>query len=455
MSRSPIVGGARAATWMLQVVLSVCMLVPRHAAAQPAPSSAQVSLQPSVQTASADSILRLSALLEEAASANPSLQAARLRAEARRSRPAQASALPDPVAGATYFPYSIVTARGAQRTQWRIQQSIPFLGTRSLRRDVAELEAIAAGADAEALAQTLALEVRRAYYTLHRVQEERRVIRRFQSDLRQFEDAALTQYEVGTEGQPAVLKAQIERQRLDLRMEALAAKRRSALQRLARLTGRSSLSEATVAVAPPQDPSPARPGRVLDRRPEAEALQATINRAATEIALARKDAWPDLTVGVQYVDLAERDLTPTMDGRDAFALSVGVQVPLWRGKQRAQIEEAQVERRRAQAELEAFELQVCTRVADLQSQIDRQRSQLQLLEDRLLPKAETALDAALSAYQTGTSSFLDLLDAQRTLFQLRLQRIGVHTRLLQTTAELERTTGRVTLPSPESTSSSR
>ena len=135
-----------------------------------------------------------------------------------------------------------------------------------------------------------------------------------------------------------------------------------------------------------------------------------------------------------------------MTGRDAFAVSVGVQVPLWSGKQKAQIEEAEVERRKAEADLAAFALEVRTRIGDLRQQIDRQRRQLSLLEETLLPKAETALEATLSGYQTGKNDFLDLLDAQRTLFQLRLDRVAVHTRLLETTAELERAAGRADLP---------
>jgi outer membrane protein TolC len=473
MSRFPIAGDVRVARWVRTALWGLCAIVVLPAAAQPSlaslpsvvpPDSADVALNSFLdpgarkgrpEASASDSTLRLSELLRAAATANPSLQAARLRAESRRSEPAQARALPDPVVGATVFPYSVVTARGAQRSQWRAQQSIPFPGTRALRGTVAELRADAAQADADALAQTLALQIRRAYYTLYRVQEERRVIRRFQSDLRQFEDVALAQYEVGTEGQPAVLKAQIERQRLDVQVETLLAERRSALQRLARLTGRASLADDSVRVAAPAEASATRVDRPLDRRPEATALQAEIDRATQSIALARKETWPDLTIGVQYVDIAERDLTPTMNGRDALAVSLGVQVPLWRGKQKAQIEEARVERRRAQAELDAFELEVRTQIDDLRSQIDRQRSQLRLLQDRLLPKAETALDATLSAYQTGTTDFLDLLDAQRTLFQLRLQRIGVYTRLLHTTADLERAAGRATLPSPDASSTTQ
>jgi outer membrane protein TolC len=139
-----------------------------------------------------------------------------------------------------------------------------------------------------------------------------------------------------------------------------------------------------------------------------------------------------------------------MNGQDALALSVGVQVPLWRGKQRAQAVEARAERRRAEARLEALRQEVETRIRDLQHRIERQRRQLALLDDTLLPKAETALEATLSAYRTGQNDFLDLLDAERTLFQLRLDRASTHARLLKTQAELDRTLGRAPLPAPAS-----
>jgi outer membrane protein TolC len=188
----------------------------------------------------------------------------------------------------------------------------------------------------------------------------------------------------------------------------------------------------------------------LQRRPEARRLRRQIERANRQVDLAAKDGLPRFTLGAQYVDIAATGRTPMMNGQDALALSVGVQVPLWRGKQRAQAAEARSQRRQAEASLEALRQEVETRVRDLQHRIERQRRQLALLDDTLLPKAETALEATLSAYRTGQSDFLDLLDAERTLFQLRLDRASTHARLLKTQAELDRTLGRTPLPAPAS-----
>jgi len=411
------------------------------------------SLQPALgqQGPSPDeTVLHLDSLLQAAERANPSLRAARLRAEAQALREPQASALPDPTVQGTGHVYPTVTARGPQRSQWQVRQSIPFPGKRGLRGEVAALEANAAEADAEALAQNLALRIETAYYELYRVQRREELLRAFEEELRQFESAASTRYEVGDGSQQAILKAQVERGRLEIRRENLRAKRESAVQSLARLTGRSELE------APSQPVEVTAPTELRERdevegtappqdRPEAEALRRRIERAQKEADLAKRAFWPDFTVGAEYTDVRQDDLTPTMTGRDAFKVSVGISIPLWQGKQEARLEEARIERRRAEAELEDFRLRVQADVHDLRERLRRQQRQLTLLGEQLLPQAETSLEATLSAYKAGRTDFLDLLDAERTLFQLQMSRVDTHARALQTAAELEHALGRLSL----------
>ena len=43
-------------------------------------------------------------------------------------------------------PYPILTARGTQRSQWRVEQMLPWPGTLGLRRDAADAAADAASA---------------------------------------------------------------------------------------------------------------------------------------------------------------------------------------------------------------------------------------------------------------------------------------------------------------------
>lgn len=399
------------------------------------------------------SVLHLDSLLQAAERTNPSLRAALLRAEVRALKTPQASALPDPTVQGTGHLYPIVTARGPQRSQWQVRQSIPFPGKRGLRGEVATLGAKVAEADAEALAHELALGIQTAYYELYRVQKREELIRAFEEELRQFESAASTRYEVGDGSQQAILKAQVERGRLEMRREKLRSERESAVQSLARLTGREDLRgpDQTVEVAAPSElhsGAQTKNEAAVEMRPEADALQRRIERAETETTLARRAFWPDFTAAIQYTDVRRGDLTPTMTGRDALNLSIGITIPLWRGKKQARLDEAQVERHRAEAQLDDFRLQVRTKVRDLREQLRREQRQLTLLDEQLLPQAETSLEATLSAYKAGRTDFLDLLDAERTLFQLQLDREDTHARALQTAAKLEHALGQISLDGP-------
>ena len=424
--------------FLLAATLTAAVFAPGTSSAQPTPADTTT--------------LRLEGLLHEAAQGNPALRAARLCAEALSYEPEQAGALPDPTATLTYQPRPILTARGYQRTQWQVAQKIPFPGKRRLRSEIAALDAEVASAEAGVLGQDLAFGVSEAYYELYRTQEQARLIRSFQDQLEGFEEVAATRYEVGEGSQQAILKAQIERERLSLRLQQIAAERRSALEVLARLTERPGLDAPAAPIearAPVVPPGEADLATALEARPEAQALRRVEEQAERRIALARRAFWPDFTVSARYFDLGAADLSPAMTGRGALALSVGVKIPLWLGKQRARLEEAQVQQQRAEARLDALRLEIKTEMADLRSRLQRQERQLQLLAETLIPQAETALEATLSAYAAGRTDFLDLLDAERTLFQLQMEREATYARYLTTSARLARALGLAVLPAEQ------
>ena len=78
--------------------------------------------------ATSTTVLDLPSLLDEVRENNPDLRASRLEADALALRRSQVASLPDPSVGITYQPYPLFTARGSQRSQWRVEQAVPFPG---------------------------------------------------------------------------------------------------------------------------------------------------------------------------------------------------------------------------------------------------------------------------------------------------------------------------------------
>lgn len=395
--------------------------------------------------------VRLADLIEEAARRNPSLRAARQAALAQHAQSAQVSSLPDPTAGLAYQPYPILTARGYQRSQWRLQQEIPFPGKLRLRGEIATFEAEATEAEADVYAQNLILQITQAYDELYRIQEQTRLTRQFQQELRGFEEAASMRYATGEGTQQAILKAQLERGALQIRLEQLAEEEQTAFETLARLLDRPDLSSlGTVAARTPALVL----GKgdlltvALDQRPEVGVVRSEMERADRRVALARRQFLPDFTFSANYYDIGAGGGMPTSTGRDAVAFNVGVKIPLWPGRLKGGLEEARAEERQAEAQLDALETSFQTELTELTERRARQERQLELLGESLIPQAETTLEATLSAYTTGSADFLDLLDAERTLYNLRLQHIDTRARYLKTSAALERALGYPALGTP-------
>jgi outer membrane protein TolC len=70
------------------------------------------------------------------------------------------------------------------------------------------------------------------------------------------------------------------------------------------------------------------------------------------------------------------------------------------------------------------------------------RRGLELLDRDVLPQAERSLEVARGAYASGGGEALGLLDALRSTLQLRIERVRALGRVLSTTAELDRASGR-------------
>jgi len=87
-------------------------------------------------------------------------------------------------------------------------------------------------------------------------------------------------------------------------------------------------------------------------------------------------------------------------------------------------------------------------VLALRAELVRQWQKLQTGRDEatsiareMLPGARDAFMAARQAYRSGKLDYLDVLDAQQTLFEVEMQYLGVLSALHQTAARVERLVG--------------
>ncbi len=142
------------------------------------------------------------------------------------------------------------------------------------------------------------------------------------------------------------------------------------------------------------------------QNPEIAGARKMIEKQSFQVDLARKDFYPDFNL--QYI----WQRTHPTQFRAYYMLSVGVRVPIYRGrKQRPELAQAEAEQLRARSELQAQSQQVA---AELRAQyvLAQQTSELlKIHREGLSPQSRSEFQAALAAYQSNKQDFQALLAA--------------------------------------------
>ncbi len=369
--------------------------------------------------ASLDDYLRFAALH------NPGLRAAYERWLAAVERIPQARALPDPTVSYGYYFESVQTLTGPQRQRLRGTQMFPWLEKLLLRGDAAAEAARAAELHFEAEKLTLFEEVTRAYAEYYYLTRAIAVTRESLALVRNWEALIRARYRVATENYPDLINAQVELGKLDDRMRTLEDLRTPTVALLNDTLGRDSAtpvpSPTTLPDVSAHLPDAEALRRLRDHNPKLAALEATVDEYERRTELARKDYFPDVSVGIEWIETGRRSGQNVPGaGEDPVIGVVSLNLPIWWQKYSAGVREAEANRRateRAQADTErslTTELQFALyRFRDAERKID-------LYGNALLPKAREALHANATAYESGRADFLDLLEAQRLFLEFGL-----------------------------------
>ena len=386
-------------------------------------------------------------LVGYALSNNPEIQSLRFRARSLSQRVPQAVSLPDPKWMTTTFLEQIQTAAGPQEVAVSLSQTFPWFGKRALRGQVACHEAMAAYAALMAKELAVVEDVKLAYYDLYYVQHAAAEIRRLRPRLEDIIAVSKVQYETNTPGADlgSVLQARVELAQLKTDLISLDRSEIAAKSRLARLLDVAPGTEFVAA----SEINRNRVGRKVDAlvevaamyQPELREIGSEIRRDRSATALAKKDYWPDISLGVNWYGIGSDGISPVADGRDAVAIGVGGNLPIYRRRLDAAVREARcreaADRRRYAAARDRIQSEVEVLYATFQEH-DRI---LAILESEILPQSEEALELIFESYRTGTQDFEQLVDLYRKLVRYRLEHYRRMAQREKAVASLERAVG--------------
>lgn len=391
--------------------------------------------------------LSLSEAIAEALKNNPELQSERSKVESARARAKQATYLDDPELNMEAWGVPLnhpVKYRSANPLIIGVRQKLPFFGKLGLKGEMADQEVSIIEQALRAKEQEIVAKVKAAYADYFMASKSIEIYNELLELIRHTGATAENLYGVGRVPQQDVIKALLERTEIlnkltwaekDLvtsqaKLNTLLSRRPAAL-----LGAPGELEVTSVALDFAQLERLA-----IEQRPDLRALESSIRRSETAVKLAERNrTYPDFMVGLQYW------LAPDQSPRHMYAPMLTLTIPFspWsKGKHDYEVEEALADRQAASANLAAMKNMALFEVRDASAKLQAAIKAISIYRDGLLPQAEQSFQSAVAAYQTGGVNFMTLLDAQRTIRDVRMGYYKALVDYEQSRADLERAVGK-------------
>lgn len=373
-----------------------------------------------------DSVTTLSDYLSQASRRSPSLRQAFFNWQASLEKSGYAGALPDPVLSYSYYFENVETRVGPQEQKFSLMQKIPWFGTLGSKKEIASQGANIAYRKYQSEKLKLYYRVKSAYYDFYFLGRKIDLTHENLELMKFWESVTRTKYKVALKRHSDVIKAQVELGMLEDQLQSL---KNRVQPTAARLREALNLPWSVVLPIPTSidiDETSLERDSILiyavKNNPDLKATEHLIEKERSALNLAGKSSLPSFTFGVNYIQTGP-SLNPSMNesGKDPWMASVGINLPVWFGKNnskkkeaRANLLKAQYRRADAKNQLEAMVERI------LFEHMDALRK-VRLYRDGLIPKGEQALNAGYTAYQAGELDFLNVLDAQRQLLKFQLE----------------------------------
>ena len=354
------------------------------------------------------------AVVRDVLDANRQLAAATLAWHASSEQPAQVGALPDPTVSWSVAPATFGPSQPGVGQQVVLRQALPSPGSLAPRVRAAEARAEALSGDLEALRRTLGLEAARAVDELGRIEASLALLDQHAALLVELKASAEARYAAGQARAQDPIQADVALAHVEHQRVVSAAERRLVQVRLSVLLHRPP--DALPGVGPLVD-APARSTPMQGARPELLAARADERGAQELVHATRRSALPELALMGSYSSM-------WMQPEHRWMLGLGVEVPLQQGARRAELRQAEALAEAARAEREYVEDAVAAELQSARASLQEARHVLRLFDERLLPAARTRVAVARAAFEVGAKSFDTLIDAERSLRDAELGRVG-------------------------------
>ncbi len=388
----------------------------------------------------------LESYLLQALRSNPQLAMRLAESRAWGESAVAAAGLPDPSLRYTEYLQSVETRVGPQQRILSASQSFPWFGTLATQGRIQDTRATGSIQSLRDDALSLIAGLKGDYFALGYLEASTRITRQHLQLMNQWESIARARYAAGRGRYADVVKAQVELGELSNRLAELEDRRRPLVAALNAHMNRPAATP--VVFSEDQEQTFTSPdidqlvATMLRNHPALGVWEARADESRLSGDLARKKGLPSFVVGLNFIQTGTAGRDGVSDsGRDAWSATVGITLPVWRGKINAASGAAALRYQQAKSGHRALENRLVAELEQVHFAYRDAIRKIELYETALLPKGRQSLGAAFDAFEVGEGSFLDLIDAQRMVLEFELSLAQSETVALTQQANLERLVG--------------
>lgn len=364
---------------------------------------------------------------------HPQLAASLARIESAKGERLQASLPPNPSAGAeieNFAGSNDLRAFDSTEITLSVEQEIETADKRGKRTTVAQYDIAIARQQAFADISSLLAETDAAFMRLAVAQARLKLAEKRVSLAAKTHEAVKRRVSAAASSDIQHTKADIEQTAAGLEKAKAEAEAAEARVALASLLGISGAIKAEAALdALPELPEPEELETSIRNTPPLRAAALAKLQASSRLDLEKARAVPNPALGFGIKRLNEND---------SFGFVAGVSVPLpVFNKNQGAISAARAGIAEADANARRQELDLRNAALTAREKLSAAHREAKAYQTDMAPAAERAYAQAAEGYDAGRFTFLELLDAQRTLYQVQEARLDSLAELYQAKAQID------------------
>ena len=376
--------------------------------------------------------LTLKTALELAFGANPDLAAAKHELEAIEATIIQAQVSPNPEISTLIED----TRRATRTTTLLLNQRIELGGKRAARIEVAERGRDAASLELDAKRAEIRAAVIAAFFDVLVAQERLRLAQASVELAQRATSAASRRVKTGKVAPIEEIKARIAESGVRIEQTLASSDLSTARQRLSSTWGNPvpsfTRAEGDAESRPPLPALSDLYARIVSS-PNLLRARVEVDRRQALARIERSRGIPDVTVSLGARRNEELGLNQAI-------LGISIPIPVFDRNQGNLLQALRLVDK-AREEQSVAEIRLFSELTLAYQRLKTARQETESLQTDILPGAQTAFDAVAKGFELGKFSFLEVLDAQRTLLQAKSQFLRALSEAHRAAAEIERLLG--------------